>query len=110
MANAMTDDDRDDRDELEETLRRADELEQANAELAARNTALVAGGPPPVIAKRRRGGVYVLAATSVLAGTVLAMIPGCELLAALGFMLPVFWLIAVGMGRIMLWLDDKNLL
>lgn len=100
----------DDREELEATLRRADELEQANAELAARNAALVAGTPAPVIAKRHRGVGYALAAISIIAGTVFSMIPGCEPLAALGFMLPLFWVIAVGMLRIMQWLEKKDLL
>lgn len=111
----MTDDER---DQLEATLRRADELEQANAELAARNAALVAGKPAPLVTarpaplveKRHRGVHYALAATSIIAGTVFALIPGCELLAALGFLLPVFWLFAVGMLRITQWLDKQDLL
>ncbi|HSN25095.1 MAG TPA: hypothetical protein VLT45_02385 [Kofleriaceae bacterium] len=102
----MTDDDR---EQLEATLRRAGQLERANAELAARNAALVEGTAAPMVAKPSRGG-YVLAGTSILAGVVLAMIPGCELLAALGFMLPLFWVIAVGMLRLVQWAERKDLL
>ena len=100
----MTDDDR---EELEATLRRADELERANAELVARNAALVAGTAAPV-AKRDRGVHYMVAATGIIAGVVFALIPGCELLAALGFLLPLFWVIAVGMLRFGQWLDKHD--
>jgi hypothetical protein len=104
------------RERLEAALQRADELEQANAVLAARNAALVAGppalvaAPPAPVAKRHRGVPYALAATSIIAGTVLALIPGCELLAALGFVMPLFAVFAVGMLRVMQWLERKDLL
>jgi hypothetical protein len=103
----MTDEDR---DELEATLQRADELEQANEALAARNAALVAGTPAPVLAKRNSGAGYTLAATSIIAGILFAMIPGCEVLAALGFMLPLFWVIAVTRLRFMQWLEKNDVL
>ncbi len=96
----------DDREQLEATLRRADELEQANAALIARNAALVAGAAAPVVAKPKRGRYYALAATSVGAGVVFALIPGCEPLAAVAFILPLFALIAVGLLRATQWLDN----
>ena len=99
------------RDDLEATLRRADELEQANAALAARNAALEQGlvpAAPKAVAKRERSAPAVLFATGLIAVMVLTAVTGSPMVFGVGFILLIAVPFAFLMLRAIKWFDESD--